>query len=183
MKHIVVLMQENRSFDHYFGTLRGVRGFGDPRAATLSSGNSVFQQPHGSGTLLPNHPPEPLMGYQFIGDLAHSWSDQHAAWNNGNNDGWSRPRAPRPWSMSIGPTSRSTTRWLTPSPFATITIARSWGRPIPTATICGPLGRPERLDPGHAGGPVLRLDARQFRTGGWAEHRQRRAARRSRRQQ
>ena len=31
VEHIVVLMQENRSFDHYFGTLRGVRGFNDPR--------------------------------------------------------------------------------------------------------------------------------------------------------
>src|SRR5271154_1888924 len=29
IKHVVILMQENRSFDHYFGTLRGVRGFGD----------------------------------------------------------------------------------------------------------------------------------------------------------
>jgi phospholipase C len=88
VKHIVVLMQENRSFDHYFGTLRGVRGFSDPRAVTLASGNSVFQQPNASSTLLPNHPPEPLMGYQFIGDLPHGWSDAHAAWNNGNNDGW-----------------------------------------------------------------------------------------------
>jgi phospholipase C len=88
VEHIVVLMQENRSFDHYFGTLRGVRGFSDPRAVTLPSGNPVFQQPNGSGTLLPNHPPEPLMGYQFIGDLPHGWSDAHAAWNNGNNDGW-----------------------------------------------------------------------------------------------
>ncbi|HWA80726.1 MAG TPA: phospholipase C, phosphocholine-specific [Acetobacteraceae bacterium] len=88
VRHIVILMQENRSLDHYFGTLRGVRGFSDPRAVTLSSGNSVFQQPNGSGTLLPFHPPEPLMGYQFIGDLPHNWSDAHAAWNNGNNDGW-----------------------------------------------------------------------------------------------
>jgi len=88
VKHIVILMQENRSFDHYLGTLRGVRGFSDPRAVMLSSGNSVFQQPNGSGTLLPFHPPEPLMGYQFIGDLPHNWSDAHAAWNNGNNDGW-----------------------------------------------------------------------------------------------
>ena len=30
VKHIVVLMQENRSFDHYLGSLRGVRGF-DPQ--------------------------------------------------------------------------------------------------------------------------------------------------------
>ncbi|HVJ55154.1 MAG TPA: phospholipase C, phosphocholine-specific [Aliidongia sp.] len=88
VKHIVVLMQENRSFDHYFGTMRGVRGFGDPRAVKLSSGHSVFQQPNGAGTLLPFHPSQPLMGYQFIGDLAHNWSDAHAAWNNGNNDNW-----------------------------------------------------------------------------------------------
>ena len=38
VEHIVILMQENRSFDHYFGTLRGVRGFGDPRAVKLPSG-------------------------------------------------------------------------------------------------------------------------------------------------
>jgi phospholipase C len=88
VKHIVVLMQENRSFDHYFGSLRGVRGFSDPRAVTLASGNPVFQQPNGATTLMPNHPPQPLMGYQFIGDLPHGWSDAHAAWNNGNNDGW-----------------------------------------------------------------------------------------------
>ena len=29
VEHIVILMQENRSFDHYYGTMRGVRGFGD----------------------------------------------------------------------------------------------------------------------------------------------------------
>ena len=40
VEHIVILMQENRSFDHYFGTLRGVRGFGDPRAVTLPSGDA-----------------------------------------------------------------------------------------------------------------------------------------------
>ena len=42
VEHIVVLMQENRSFDHYFGTLRGVRGFGDPHPARFASGKSVF---------------------------------------------------------------------------------------------------------------------------------------------
>ena len=88
VKHIVVLMQENRSFDHYLGTLRGVRGFSDPRAVTLPSGNSVFQQPNGAGTLLPFRPPQPFLGYQFVGDLPHNWSDAHNAWNNGNNDNW-----------------------------------------------------------------------------------------------
>ena len=90
VKHIVVLMQENRSFDHYFGTLHGVRGFNDPRAVTLPSGNPVFYQPN-NGTppyFLPFHPTAPFLGYQFLGDLAHNWSDAHNAWNNGNNDGW-----------------------------------------------------------------------------------------------
>ena len=49
VEHIVILMQENRSFDHYFGTLSGVRGFADPRAVTLPSGNPVWYQPNGSG--------------------------------------------------------------------------------------------------------------------------------------
>ena len=38
IKHVVILMQENRSFDHYFGTLAGVRGFDDPNALKLSTG-------------------------------------------------------------------------------------------------------------------------------------------------
>ena len=45
IKHVVILMQENRSFDHYFGTMPGVAGFSDPNAITLSTGNSVFFQP------------------------------------------------------------------------------------------------------------------------------------------
>jgi len=37
VEHIVFMMQENRSFDHYFGSLRGVRGLGDPRTIALPS--------------------------------------------------------------------------------------------------------------------------------------------------
>ncbi|MFX8331657.1 alkaline phosphatase family protein, partial [Acinetobacter baumannii] len=43
--HIVVLMQENRSFDHYFGMLNGVRGFGDSRPLRLPTGRTVWAQP------------------------------------------------------------------------------------------------------------------------------------------
>ncbi|MEO8370938.1 MAG: alkaline phosphatase family protein, partial [Candidatus Solibacter sp.] len=43
-EHVVILMQENRSFDHVFGRLRGVRGFNDPRAVTLPDGKPVWQQ-------------------------------------------------------------------------------------------------------------------------------------------
>src|ERR1700684_3928754 len=45
VKHVVILMQENRSFDHYFGTLRGVRGFGDKQILTYQNGNKIWQQP------------------------------------------------------------------------------------------------------------------------------------------
>jgi phospholipase C len=88
IEHIVILMQENRSFDHYFGTLRGVRGYGDPRAVKLPSGDPVWFQPDGPGYLLPFHPGAPNLGLQFIQDLAHDWTTTHAAWNEGNHDQW-----------------------------------------------------------------------------------------------
>jgi phospholipase C len=95
VEHIVFLMQENRSFDHYFGTMRGVRGFGDPRAVRLPSGEPVWKQPHkdGDGYVLPFHPPAPEsseagLGLTFLEDLAHDWTTTHAAWNEGRYDQW-----------------------------------------------------------------------------------------------
>src|ERR1700679_3407792 len=55
IKHVVILMQENRSFDHYFGTLRGVRGFGDRFPVPLQSGNSVWSQSDGTQEIPPYH--------------------------------------------------------------------------------------------------------------------------------
>src|SRR5580658_1060102 len=58
IKHVVLLMQENRSFDHYFGTMAGVRGFDDAEAMKLPNGMSVFHQPdrvHPNGFMLPFH--------------------------------------------------------------------------------------------------------------------------------
>ncbi|MGA9670575.1 MAG: phospholipase C, phosphocholine-specific [Terracidiphilus sp.] len=88
VEHIVILMQENRSFDHYFGTLRGVRGFGDPRVPKLPSGDPVWRQPNGAGFLLPFHPDQPQLGLDFIEDLPHDWTTTHAAWNQGKLDQW-----------------------------------------------------------------------------------------------
>jgi phospholipase C len=88
VEHIVFLMQENRAFDHYFGALRGVRGFGDPRPMTMPDGRPVWRQPDGAGTVLPFHPTTPDFGLQFLVDTAHGWFDQHAAWNNGRYDQW-----------------------------------------------------------------------------------------------
>jgi phospholipase C len=88
VEHIVILMQENRSFDHYFGTLKGVRGFGDPRAVKLPSGDPVWQQANGSGVVTPFHPDAPDLGMQFLVDLPHGWTDTHQAWNGGKYDQW-----------------------------------------------------------------------------------------------
>lgn len=88
VEHIVILMQENRSFDHYLGALKGVRGFGDPRPVNLSSGNSVWYQPDGSSYVLPFRPDAPDLGLQFLEDLAHDWTSTHAAWNAGRYDQW-----------------------------------------------------------------------------------------------
>ncbi len=88
IEHVVILMQENRAFDHYLGTLRGVRGFGDPRAVKLPTGDPVWYQPNGGGYLLPFHPGAPDLGLKFIQDLAHDWTTTHDAWNEGNYDQW-----------------------------------------------------------------------------------------------
>src|SRR3984885_15265343 len=88
-EHIVILMQENRSFDHAFGTLRGVRGFNDPRAIRLMNGNSVFVQTDASGN---SYAPWRLdihdTSVTWMGDLPHSRNSQVDAWNEGRHDGW-----------------------------------------------------------------------------------------------
>ena len=58
VEHVVIYMQENRSFDHYFGAFRGVRGFGDPRPLRLPGGAAVWRQPsgeHPDGFVMPFH--------------------------------------------------------------------------------------------------------------------------------
>ncbi|WDM13346.1 phospholipase C, phosphocholine-specific [Streptomyces lavenduligriseus] len=87
VEHIVVLMQENRSFDHYFGSLRGVRGFGDPRPVTRK-GRSVWKQSDGTKDILPFHPDADDLGLAFIQDLPHGWNDGHTAFNGGKYDKW-----------------------------------------------------------------------------------------------
>ncbi|WP_249998111.1 phosphocholine-specific phospholipase C [Actinoplanes sp. M2I2] len=88
VEHVIFLMQENRSFDHYFGTLRGVRGFADPHPVRLPTGKSVWHQPHGDSELLPFRPEVPDMGDTFLPDPPHGWNDTHDAWNGGRYDRW-----------------------------------------------------------------------------------------------
>jgi phospholipase C len=89
VEHVVILMQENRSFDHYFGTLRGVRGFSDPHAV-----RSVFRQfdpdlvQNPQGYVLPYRFDTTTTSGQSAHDLSHAWSAQHYSWNNGLMDGF-----------------------------------------------------------------------------------------------
>ena len=56
VKHVVILMQENRAFDHYFGTLKGIRGFGDRFTVPQPGGRSVWEQLDRNGNpVLPCH--------------------------------------------------------------------------------------------------------------------------------
>ncbi|CAB3808334.1 Non-hemolytic phospholipase C [Paraburkholderia caffeinitolerans] len=90
VKHIVILMQENRSFDHYFGTLRGVRGFGDRFPIPLASDKPVYYQPSPTGG--PDIQPfrrDSTVAQALIGSgTPHAFPDQQAAWNQGKMDRW-----------------------------------------------------------------------------------------------
>src|SRR5579859_6038089 len=91
IRHVVILTQENRSFDHYFGTLAGVRGFGDPDALRLPDGRPVFYQPDAQNPdryLLPFHLDTRTSSAQEIPSTSHAWSVQHEAWNGGRMDRW-----------------------------------------------------------------------------------------------
>ncbi|HEY3753402.1 MAG TPA: phospholipase C, phosphocholine-specific [Pseudonocardiaceae bacterium] len=91
VEHVVVLMQENRSFDHYYGTMRGVRGFGDRAPVRLGDG-TVFHQPDAGrtdgGFLEPFHVDTSKVDGQDIRDLDHSWIPTHNVWDNGKWDAW-----------------------------------------------------------------------------------------------
>ena len=93
IEHVVILIQENRSFDHYFGSYRGVRGFSDKSAA--------FQQPvptnisiSPKGILLPFHLDSSKANATCTHDITHDWVPQHQSWNNGAMNGFVSSRLP-----------------------------------------------------------------------------------------
>lgn len=92
VQHVVILMQENRSFDHYYGTLPGVRGFGDKQALELPGGGTIFAQPDATrtdgGHLLPFPLDSANHNAQNAGGLDHSWGGGHTAWNKGAWNNW-----------------------------------------------------------------------------------------------
>ncbi len=88
-EHVVILMQENRSFDHCFGTLRGVRGFNDPRAIQLPNKKPVWFQSNARGeTYAPFRLNIKDTKATWMGWLPHTWQSQVDARNGGKYDGW-----------------------------------------------------------------------------------------------
>jgi phospholipase C len=88
-EHIVILMQENRSFDHCYGSLQGVRGFNDPRAITLPNKLPVWMQTNEAGeTYTPFRLNIKDTNATWMGSLPHSWTDQVDALNKGRMDKW-----------------------------------------------------------------------------------------------
>ncbi len=97
--HVVILMQENRSFDHLYGTLRGVIGFDDRSALRRRSGESIFEQPRvPTGSVLPFGIREAAeredQDVQYVASLPHGWPDGQAAWGGGWFDGWVPAKGP-----------------------------------------------------------------------------------------
>lgn len=88
VKHVVMLMQENRGFDHYFGTMKGVRGFGDRFPVPLESGKSVWYQSNGKAEVAPFHLDPKQFNALLAPSTPHSFSDSQAAWNQGKFGHW-----------------------------------------------------------------------------------------------
>jgi len=89
IEHVVILIQENRSFDHYFGTLRVVRGFDDHGPGQLGP----FSQSWPANSTRP--PAGRLLPFRFdtsttngscTNDITHEWGPQHRSWNGGAMD-------------------------------------------------------------------------------------------------
>lgn len=97
VRHVVILMQENRSFDHYFGTMKGVRGFGDRHPVPMASGKTVWSQSNGVRVLPPFHLDTERTNALKVPGTPHSFADAQAAWNQGKFGYW--PKYKTDYSM------------------------------------------------------------------------------------
>ena len=90
IEHVVFLMLENRSYDHYFGAYPRGRGFDDHPKHSLG----VFAQDcPGGGDLFPKNKLLPfhlnsMAGFECTDDLTHDWGPMHLCWNHGKMDSW-----------------------------------------------------------------------------------------------
>ncbi len=173
IEHVVILMQENRSFDHYFGTLSGVRGFSDPAAVRRDIGGRqypIFDQfgyqpgtgPEPNGYLQPFRllSDPPLRDGQATNDISHTWGTQHRSWNRGKLDGFVHAHLAADGTRNGPLTMGHFTRQDLPFYYAladAFTICDGYH-----ASVIGPtdpnriMAMSATIDPdGEAGGPVL----------------------------
>ena len=89
VKHVIILTQENRSFDNYFGTLKGVRGFGDRFTIPLSDNRKIWEQyDKDKNKIFPYHLDSTRGNAQRVSGTPHSWTDGQFAWNHGRMGNW-----------------------------------------------------------------------------------------------
>ncbi|KAK2753875.1 hypothetical protein FQN55_000239 [Onygenales sp. PD_40] len=107
IEHVIIFMQENRSWDTYFGTMAGTRGFNDPNVQINPNDRPVWYQPVDSHL---SNDTETLLPW-YLGYLEGNWSqaiqcmvagsngyqENHASINGGLNDGWARNNTPWSW--------------------------------------------------------------------------------------
>ena len=141
VEYVVILMQENRSFDHYFGTLMGVRGFGDRFPIPLAGGLNVWQQTYTSGsrTVLPYHLDSQAGNAQRVSGTPHSYPDAQNAWDLGRMNKW--PTYKQTQSMGYYTSAELDFQFALANAFTLCDAyhcARSTAAPIPTACSTGP---------------------------------------------
>ncbi|KAG1219469.1 hypothetical protein G6F35_007463 [Rhizopus arrhizus] len=90
VEHVVILMQENRSFDMYFGTFKGVRGFGDRITIPLAQNRSVWEQTNGTRVVMPYHLDSTQGNAQRVSGTPHDYVDAQMAWDGGRMNQWPR---------------------------------------------------------------------------------------------
>ncbi len=99
VEHVVILMQENRAFDHYFGALPGVRGFNDPYPAPVAPAadgaprDVMLQLGQGKAGAPRLVAPFPLktretFAHMRVEGTPHSWPDAQDAWDEGRMGRW-----------------------------------------------------------------------------------------------
>lgn len=96
VKHVIILTQENRSFDNYFGTLKGVRGFGDRFTIPLSDNRKIWEQyDKDKNKIFPYHLDSTRGNAQRVSGTPHSWTDGQFAWNHGRMGNWVQYKQPQ----------------------------------------------------------------------------------------
>ena len=138
VEHVIFLMMENRSFDHYYGTYPGVRGFddhppGDLGAFSQACPANTTSRADGTAPPLPSGHrqhrhrrlhlrPDPRLGPAAPCRERGGWTRSSGSTPRPRTK--ARPRASHHGLLHHGPTFPSTTPWPTPSPSATATTAR-----------------------------------------------------------